>query len=82
MFKKEELDMKLLSELHPIAEQFGIRNIAKFTKEKLVYEIIKQQSEKPGPEIIEATPAVEEAPKRGRRIKPAATSDPAQMSLK
>ncbi|CAN5344718.1 transcription termination factor Rho [soil metagenome] len=81
MFKKEELDMKLLSELHPIAEQFGIRNIAKFTKEKLVYEIIKQQSEKPGPEIPEATAAVDEAPKRGRRIKPAATSDPAQMSL-
>ncbi|GAB2542095.1 transcription termination factor Rho [Spirosoma aerophilum] len=68
MFKKEELDMKLLSELHPIAEQFGIRNIGKFTKEKLVYEIIKQQSERPGPASEEATPA-EEAPRRGRRTK-------------
>jgi transcription termination factor Rho len=64
MFKKEELDSKLLSELQPIAEQFGIRNIAKFTKEKLVYEIIKQQSERPVGE--EATPA-DDAPKRAKR---------------
>jgi len=72
MLKKEELDMKLLSELHPIAEQFGIRNVAKFTKEKLIYEILKQQSERPGPE--ETTP-VEEAPRRSRRPK-TATPDP------
>ncbi|GAB4046879.1 transcription termination factor Rho [Spirosoma litoris] len=77
MFKKEELDMKLLSELHPIAEQFGIRNIAKFTKEKLVYEIIKQQSERPGPE---ETAQPEEAPKRNRRVKaPAAVADAAPV---
>lgn len=76
MFKKEELDMKLLSELQPIAEQFGIRNISKFTKEKLVYEIIKQQSERPGPEGTDATAPAEEAPKRNaRRTKAAATAD-------
>ncbi|GAB3805887.1 hypothetical protein GCM10028819_40110 [Spirosoma humi] len=74
MFKKEELDMKLLSELHPIAEQFGIRNIGKFNKEKLVYEIIKQQSERPGPAAEETVPA-EEAPKRGRRTKAVTTPD-------
>ncbi|QIP14069.1 transcription termination factor Rho [Spirosoma aureum] len=73
MFKKEELDKKLVSELQPIAEQFGIRNIAKFTKEKLVYEIIKQQSERPGPEGVEEVAPVDEAPRRGRRTKPAAT---------
>jgi transcription termination factor Rho len=66
MLKKEELDTKTLSELQPIAEQFGIRNIAKFTKEKLIYEIIKQQSERPGPE--EQT-QLEEIPRRGRRTK-------------
>ena len=73
MFKKEELDMKLLSELHPIAEQFGIRNIGKFNKEKLVYEIIKQQSESPAP-AAEVTAPTEETPRRGRRTK--ATSAP------
>ncbi len=73
MFKKEELDSKLLSELQPIAEQFGIRTIAKFTKEKLVYEIIKQQSERPGGE--EAAPA-EEAPKRAKRAPKAAVVAP------
>ncbi|GAB3786107.1 transcription termination factor Rho [Spirosoma horti] len=79
MFKKEELDMKLLSELHPIAEQFGIRNIGKFTKEKLVYEIIKQQSERPGPAAEETAPA-EEAPKRGRRTKAVTTPDAQPVS--
>ena len=72
MFKKEELDSKLLSELQPIAEQFGIRTISKFTKEKLVYEIIKQQSERPGGE--EAAPAddLSDTPKRAKRAPKAA----------
>ena len=69
MFKKEELDSKLVSELHPIAEQFGIRNISKFTKEKLVYEIIKQQSERPVAAGAEETAVAEESPRKGRRIK-------------
>lgn len=76
MFKKEELDMKLLSELQPIAEQFGIRNISKFNKEKLVYEIIKQQSERPGPEVADDAAPAEEAPKRNlRRTKATAIPD-------
>lgn len=79
MFKKEELDMKLLSELHPIAEQFGIRNIGKFNKEKLVYEIIKQQSERPAPAAEETAP-VSEAPRRGRRTKAASTPDAQAVS--
>jgi transcription termination factor Rho len=58
MFKKEDLDGKPLAELHPIAEQFGIRNIAKFTKGKLIYEILTKQAEQPGQE--EATPAPSE----------------------
>ncbi|WP_080055199.1 transcription termination factor Rho [Spirosoma aerolatum] len=71
MFKKEELDKKSREELHPIAEQFGIRNISKYTKEKLVYEIIKQQSEQPSPVEPEAAAVPTETPKRGnRRSKP------------
>ena len=78
MFKKEELDMKLLSELHPIADQFGIRNISKFTKEKLVYEILKQQSERPAPEGAETAAPAEKALKRSRPVK--ATAAPAVES--
>ncbi|WP_020600068.1 transcription termination factor Rho [Spirosoma panaciterrae] len=75
MFKKEELDKKSREELHPIAEQFGIRNISKYTKEKLVYEIIKQQSEQPSPAETEAVATPTEAPKRGnRRPKPAVST--------
>lgn len=67
MYNIEELKLKLLSELQPIAEQFGIRDIAKYTKEKLIYKIIDEQSKVPGSEE-EKTP---EPPRRGRRIKPA-----------
>ena len=75
MFKKEELDSKLLTELQPIAEQFGIRSIGKFTKEKLVYEILKQQSERPAPEVTDEAAPAEKAPKRSRTAK--ATAAPA-----
>ncbi|GAB4032720.1 transcription termination factor Rho [Spirosoma gilvum] len=80
MFKKEELDKKSREELHPIAEQFGIRNISKYTKEKLVYEIIKQQSEQPGQAETEAVAAPTEAPKRGRRQKPVAEAATAEVT--
>ncbi len=75
MFKKEELDSKLLSELQPIAEQFGVRNVSKFTKEKLVYEIIKQQSERP---VSEETVS-DDAPKRAKRA-PKPTAAPLAAS--
>jgi len=81
MFKKEELDKKSREELHPIAEQFGIRNISKYTKEKLVYEIIKQQSEQPSPAETEAVAVPTEAPKRGsRRPKSAVSTTEASVS--
>lgn len=66
--------MKLLSELQPIAEQFGIRDIAKLTKEKLIYRIIDAQSKAPE---TEAEQPVVEAPRRGRRPKAAATTEAA-----
>ncbi|MFD2572763.1 transcription termination factor Rho [Spirosoma soli] len=69
MFNKEELDMKLLSELQPIAEQFGIRDISKYTKEKLIYKIIDEQSKAPAPE---GEASATEAPRRNRRTKAAA----------
>ncbi len=67
--------MKLLSELQPIAEQFGIRDIARYTKEKLIYRIIDEQSKTP---VSESEEAAIEAPRRGRRPKaaPAAEATP------
>ena len=74
MYNIEELNAKLLSELRPIADEFGIRDNAKYQKKELVYEILKKQSVMPGPEPVEgaAPPVVaEEAPRRGRRPKAA-----------
>ncbi|GAB3508614.1 transcription termination factor Rho [Spirosoma knui] len=80
MLTKEELAMKLLSELQPIAEQFGIRDAAKYTKEKLIYRILDQQSVASEPESAAVAPVVDEAPRRGRRTRPAAEVVPVQPS--
>ena len=76
MYNKEELSVKLLSELQPIAEQFGIREIAKLTKEKLIYRIIDEQSKAPEPE----EPAVAEPARRGRKPKAMAVPEDAAES--
>ncbi|GAB3544604.1 transcription termination factor Rho [Spirosoma fluminis] len=78
MLTKEELAMKLLSELQPIAEQFGIRDAAKYTKEKLIYRILDQQSVASEPESAATAPVVDEAPRRGRRTRPVAEAVPVQ----
>ena len=70
MYNKEELSLKLLSELQPIAAEFGIRDTPKYTKDKLILKILGEQAVRPGPEG-EETPA-EETPRRGRRPKVAA----------
>ena len=78
MYNIEDLNAKLLSELRPIADNFGIRDNAKFQKKELIYEILKKQSVMPGPEIVEGAaapaPVTEEAPRRGRRPKAVAVS--------
>lgn len=80
MFKKEELDVKLLAELQPIAEQFGIRSIGKFTKEKLIYEILKQQSERPAPDGADQTAPAEKTAKRSRPAKVVVEAEPVPSS--
>ncbi|RRB07529.1 transcription termination factor Rho [Larkinella rosea] len=87
MYNKEELELKLLSELKSIAESFSIRDISKFNKKELVYKILDQQSLLPDPvptasengkpvtaEAAQAAPA--EAPRRGRRPR----SEPAPVA--
>ncbi|MDB5241597.1 MAG: transcription termination factor Rho [Spirosoma sp.] len=81
MYNIEELNAKLLSELRPIADEFGIRDNAKFQKKELVYEILKKQSVMPGPDPADVStpaPLPEEAPRRGRR--PKATPAPVTTS--
>ncbi|WP_128544993.1 transcription termination factor Rho [Larkinella soli] len=81
MYNKEELDLKLLSELRAIAEQFSIRDINKFNKKELVYKILDQQAVMPDPagetngtEVAAEADHVNgvEAPRRGRRPRPEA----------
>ncbi|MFC5407945.1 transcription termination factor Rho [Larkinella bovis] len=80
MYNKEDLDLKLLSELKAIAESFSIRDISKLNKKDLVYKILDQQSLLPDPvpaasengtkAAAKASPTVSpEAPRRGRRTR-------------
>ena len=73
MYNKEELSTKLVSELQPIAAEFGIRDTAKFTKEKLILKILGEQAVRPGPEGTDEPAPTEEPPRRGRRPKAVAT---------
>ena len=76
MYNKEELSTKLLSELQPIAAEFGIRDTPKYTKDKLILKILGEQAVRPGPDADE-TPA-EETPRRGRR--PKAVAEPKEAT--
>ncbi|RIV21618.1 transcription termination factor Rho [Fibrisoma montanum] len=81
MYNKEELDLKLLSELRTIADEFGIRDASKYQKKELIYKILDQQAIMPEPagsngaEPAERTP-VAETPRRGRKTRTAAADTP------
>lgn len=51
MYKIEELNFKLLSELKEIAEQLGISNYKKLSKQDLIYKILDQQAITPESEL-------------------------------
>ncbi|MDH5367075.1 MAG: transcription termination factor Rho [Cyclobacteriaceae bacterium] len=51
MYKIEELNFKLLSELKEIAEQLGISNYKKLGKQDLIYKILDQQAITPESEL-------------------------------
>ena len=73
MYNKEDLSTKPLDELQPIAAEFGIRDTAKITKDKLILKILGEQARQPTPDGAEANP-IAEAPKRTRRPKTVAVS--------
>lgn len=82
MYNIEELNLKLLSELRTIAEEFGVRDINKLNKKDLIYKILGQQAVMPelpakaanGAATESSAPAAE-APRRGRRPRPEPTAE-------
>ncbi|MEL7002333.1 MAG: transcription termination factor Rho, partial [Bacteroidota bacterium] len=53
MYTIEELNVRLLSELKEIAEQLGLKNYKKLTKQDLIYKILDQQALIPEAELPE-----------------------------
>jgi transcription termination factor Rho len=70
MYKIEELNLRLLSELKEIAEEMGIKNFKKLPKKELIYKILDQQAVMPDSALPKrrpldttaAAPAADDAP--------------------
>ncbi|WP_224996663.1 transcription termination factor Rho [Cesiribacter sp. SM1] len=65
MYKIEELNLRLLSELKEIAEEMGVKNYKKLPKKELIYKILDQQAVMPEnalPKRRAASPAPVEEP--------------------
>lgn len=77
MYNIEELNLKLLSELRTIANEFGISDASKFQKKELIYKILDQQARMPVPEDTAPQADSEAAPRRGRRTRTNAGEAPA-----
>nr|WP_293836048.1 transcription termination factor Rho [uncultured Arsenicibacter sp.] len=77
MYNIEELNLKLLSELRTIANEFGISDASKFQKKELIYKILDQQARMPVPEDAAPQADSEAAPRRGRRTRTNAGDAPA-----
>jgi len=67
MYKLEELNVRLLSELKEIAEQLGIKNFKKLSKQDLIYKILDVQAVTPDADLPKKDTA-EEKPKRAKRV--------------
>lgn len=69
MYTIDDLNVKLLSELKELAEQMGVKNAKKLSKQELVYKILDQQAitgEAPGAKKA----AVSEKASEGRNLRP------------
>ncbi len=66
MYTIDDLNVKLLSELKDIAEQMGVKNAKKLSKQELVYKILDQQAvSDETPDTKKTTPSPE-----GRTLRP------------
>ncbi len=57
MYKIEELNLRLLSELKEIAEEMGVKNYKKLPKKELIYKILDQQAVMPENALPKRRPA-------------------------
>ena len=69
MYNIEELNLRLLSELKEIAEQMGISNFKKLSKQDLIYKILDQQAITPDSELPSKKSTKKEEPKKRTRVK-------------
>lgn len=70
MYTIDDLNVKLLSELKELAEQMGVKNAKKLSKQELVYKILDQQAitgEAPGAKKEKEKPASESRTLRPRK---------------
>ncbi len=72
MYNKEELNVRLLSELKEIAEDLGLKNYKKLTKEDLIYKILDQQAVTPESDLPKKK-ATEKPVKQKKETKPRET---------
>ena len=72
MYTIEELNVRLLSELKEIAEQLGLKNYKKLTKQDLIYKILDQQAVIPEGELPDKKQPAEEKsePKKTKSPRP------------
>lgn len=87
MYTIDDLNVKLLSELKELAEQMGVKNAKKLSKQELVYKILDQQAitgEAPGVKKAAATEKTTEGrtlrPRKRENVTPAAKTEKEQTS--
>ena len=62
MYKIEELNLRLLSELKEIAEEMGVQNYKKLPKKELIYKILDHQAVNPESALPKKKSAPQDAP--------------------
>ncbi|MBO0938631.1 transcription termination factor Rho [Fibrella sp. HMF5335] len=80
MYTIDELNHKLLPELHGLAKDFGVTNATKYTKKDLVYKLLDEQSRRPEPGEAATVSVADEAPKRPTRARKATPDTPAAVA--
>ena len=87
MYTIDDLNVKLLSELKELAEQMGVKNAKKLSKQELVYKILDQQAitgEAPGTKKAAASDKASEGrtlrPRKRENVTPAAKNEKEQTA--
>src|SRR6187402_2221433 len=84
MYTIDDLNVKLLSELKDLAEQMGVKNAKKLSKQELVYKILDEQAVKgEAPGAKKAAPANERTmrPRKRENVAPNAPTPKPEKEL-